>query len=145
MKIIESRGDGLVGIWWYTPSKDIIGVTKSIDDGVSDGDYIQYDDKQNHLTLWRKVIKDNYKEPVASKIISKGYKSFERGRVIYNLRTQCYEITCSKNLVNDLEFRKKIIDYFNLGSDRKDFVSLGHYYVAELTGNKFIDDLEYGL
>ena len=145
LKFIESHGDGLIGIWWYTPSKNIIGVSKPIDDGVIDNDYIQYSDKDNHLSLWRQVIKDNYTMPVADKIIAKGYKAFERGRVIYNIRTQCYEITCSKELVNDIEFRNKCIKYFNLTNDRKDFTALNHYYKYELTGNPALDNFEYGV
>ena len=145
MRLIESHGDGLIGIWWYTLSKEIIGVSKHVDEGVVDNNYIQYDDKDNHSSLWTQVIRNNYKEPNASKIISKGYKAFERGCVIYNILTQCYEITCSSELVNDRQFRHKIVEYFNLKSDRKDFVPLNHYHKYELTGNPTLDDLEYGI
>lgn len=144
MVILESRGDGLVGLWWYTPDKEIWGVSKSVDDGVNDGLYIHYDSKDNHLNQWSKVVKDNCKEN-AQEIINKGYKSFERGRVLYNVKTWSYEVTCSEKLVNDEEFKRKCIEYFNLKDEVVDFFALDHYYVASITGNPALDQFEYGI
>ena len=140
----ESRGDGLVGIWWYTGT-DIIGVSKPVDDAEIDGPYVQYSNTENHLTLWRKVINSNFSSTEADNIISKGYKSLERGRVIYDLRTRTYLVTCSNNVVNNIEFRKKIIAYFNLSDDRVDFEPLSHYRKVELTGNWALDNFGYSI
>ena len=142
--IKESRGDGLVGIWWYTGT-DIIGVAKSVDDGEIDGPYVQYSNTENHLTLWRKVINSNFSPIEAKDIIAKGYKYLERGRVIYDLRTRTYLVTCSNNLVNNIEFKNKIIPYFNLNSDRVDFEPLSHYRKIELTGNSELDNFKYSI
>lgn len=140
-----SRGDGFVGIWWYSNADNIRGVMKSVDDGVLDGMYIQYSDTENHLTLWHKVIEQNV-ENISERnaIINKGYKSLERGRVIYNTATMCYEVICSQALVNNLEFRRKIIEAYNLSGNRVEFEALHHYHTAELTGNPAVDEFEYG-
>ena len=142
--IKASRDSAFIGIWWYTDSGDIWAVIKPTDDGVLDGQYIQYSDKENHLTLWRKVVSDNVSDPkLAHDTISKGYKSLERGRVIYNTAKQCYEVICSDKLVKDTTFRNKIVDYFQLSGNRVEFESLNHYYKYELTGNPALDNFEY--
>lgn len=144
MEIIkESRTSGLVGIWWYTDTGDIWAFTKDIDHGYNDGNYIQYSGTENHSILWKKVVRQNVSNN-PDFTYSKGYKSLERGRVIYNLRTQCYEVTGSKEQLADREFREKCVDYFNLNNCRYDFVPLSHYYKAEITGNPSVDEFNYG-
>ena len=96
------------------------------------------------MTLWRKALElfvSNKKE--RDTYIKKGYKCLERGRVVYNIRTQSYEVICSVDLVNDLKFRKACKDYFKLNSCRVDFEALHHYHKMELTGNPAVDDLYY--
>lgn len=136
-----SLTSGLVGIWWIY-NDQVIADTKTLDDGYNDGDYISYDREKNHLTEWRRLVKDQLPEE-SNEIISQGYKSLERGRVIYNLRTMAYEVTCSDIVYHDLELRKLILDVFELNSCRRDFVVLQHYHVAKLTGNPALDSLEY--
>lgn len=137
-----SRGNAQVGIWWYTDDGRVIGVSKPTDSAELDGAYIQYSYKENHMTLWRKVITDNYKDN-HEEIISKGYKSLERGRVIYDCRTCCYEVTCSDALFYDKEFRSKILDYFDLRGNQIEFVKLNHYHKESLTGNPALDEFYY--
>lgn len=144
MKIFASRGEGLVGIWWYMPTNMIIGYSCSLENGYNDGNYIQYDNVKNHLNLWKQVVKDNTNnDNDFNDIYSKGYKSLERGRVIFNLRTQCYEILCSEKLFQNLEFRQNVINQFNLTGNRYEFIKCNHYYVCELTGNPELDNLYY--
>ena len=81
------------------------------------------------------------KKELQQSIIAKGYKSIERGRVIYNTATMVYEITCSQNLINNTDFRKNIVNYFNLSESRYEFVLLNHYHKIELTGNPAFDEL----
>ena len=144
-----SRGDGFIGIWWYTDEGEIWGVMKHPDDGVLSGPYVQYSDTENHLTLWSSVVKDNVNSNNkeikldAQKIINKGYKSLERGRVIYDTRTMCYVVVCSANLVNDTAFREAVVDYYQLAGNQIDFVQNDHYYKAELTGNLALDSFYY--
>ena len=72
--------------------------------------------------------------------------SLDRGRVVYNLRTQCYEVTCGDAVFNDIEKRKLLVDAFELSNCRYEFVNLGtHYHIAELTGNPALDEFEYGV
>lgn len=140
----EGRSSGFVGIWWYTDSYDIWGVLKDLDSGYNDNNYIQYSNIDNHMSLWRKIVKDNTTSlEEFNNIYNKGYKSLERGRVIYNLRTQSYEIICSQAIYKDPVFRSKCLDYFELNNCRYDFIPLSHYYKVELTGNPSLDKFNY--
>ena len=104
---------------------------------------IQYDLSKNHLSDWSKVVKDNFEnEDEAKEIISKGYKHFERGRVIFNILTLSYTVTCSEALKNNNDFREKVLSFFNLQNKRVDFEVLDHYYQYTKTGNPALDDFE---
>lgn len=144
MYLKSSRSNGQIGIWWYTDNKDIWAKLKPTDQGYLDGLYYKYDNTTNHLNAWKQVVTDNVEnKEEASKIISKGYKSLERGRVIYNTATQCYKVTCSKELVNDKEFRDKLVDVFNLSGNIVGFIAFSHYNKSELTGNPALGSFEY--
>lgn len=73
-------------------------------------------------------------------MIQKGFKSIERGRVIYNTAVQCYQVIYSKALFNDKQFRDDCIKAFNLSECRFEFEALSHYYKCELTGNSSVDE-----
>ena len=135
------RGDALVGIYWYTDDHRVIGLAEPVGDGLIDGEYIQYSGS-NHMQAWNLVVRDNISGFEADKIIKKGFKSLYRGRCIYSTMTPTYTVTCSEDLKDDLEFRQKIKDYFQLGSVRVTFVALDHYKnKLELTGNPAVDNL----
>ena len=136
-----SLTSGLVGIWWIY-NDQIIADMKTLDDGFDDGNYISYDKEKNHLSEWRRLVKEQVSDN-SDEVIAYGYKGLERGRVIYNLRTMAYEVTCSDAVYHDLEARKLIIDAFELNNCRRDFVILQHYHIAKLTGNPALDSLEY--
>jgi len=138
-----SLTSGLIGIWWVY-NDTVIADYKTLDDGYNDGNFINYDEKKNHATEWNKLIKEYFPEQ-AEEIIAFGYKGIERGRVIYNLRTQAYEVTCSQEVYKDSKQRKLIVDAFELNDCRYDFFVLRHYYVAKLTGNPALDQFEYGI
>lgn len=137
-----SRGNAQIGIWWYTDDKEVWAESCPTDDGELDGPYLQYSSSKNHMTLWSTVVMRNAKNN-ANSIIVKGYKSLERGRVIYNCRTACYEVTCSESLINDKEFRRSIIDHFDLKGNQIEFVKLNHYHKEELIGNLALDEFYY--
>lgn len=141
--IKASFTSGLVGIWWIY-NNQVIADVETIDEGYNDGDYINYDPQKNHQTEWRRLVKESLPEDEANKLIAKGYKCIERGRVIYNLRTHSYEVTCSEEVFKDWDKRQLIIDAFDLNTCRYDFIKLNHYYIAELTGNPELDRFEYG-
>lgn len=141
--IKASLTSGLIGIWWIY-NDTVIADYKTLDDGYNDGNFINYDEKKNHATEWNKLIKEYFPEQ-AEEIIALGYKGIERGRVIYNLRTQAYEVTCSQEVYKDSKQRKLIVDAFELNDCRYDFFALRHYYVAKLTGNPALDQFEYGI
>lgn len=137
----ESYKEGLVSIWWYTDSGEFWDCSKTLDDAVEDHGYLQYSTTENHLTLWRKVVTTHIQNKVEQEqLFNKGYKTLERGRVVFNIRTQCYEVICSKALINDMKFKNTCLDYFNLRGNRVDFEALNHYYKMDLTGNPAIDN-----
>ena len=142
--ITGARGGGLVSIWWYTDSKEFWDFSLPTDDGIEQYGYVQYSPTQNHMTLWRRAVREHIDDTdEQNKVISLGYKSFERGRIIYNVRTQCYEITCSNTLFQDPEFRSACVAYFNLSGNRYEFVKLDHYSKQSLTGNPALDAMYY--
>ena len=51
-----------------------------------------------------------------------------------------YEITCSAKMIHNMEFRKNIVNYYQLSENRYEFVQLNHYYKIELTGNPILDE-----
>ena len=139
-----SLTSGFIGIWWIC-GDDVIADMKTLDEGYNDGTFVNYDEFKNHSTEWRSIIKECYPNEAES-IISQGYKSLDRGRVVYNLRTQSYEVTCGEDVFNSIAKRKMIVDAFSLRDCRYDFVNVGtHYHIAPLTGNPALDALEYGV
>ncbi|MCM1226184.1 MAG: hypothetical protein NC320_02005 [Clostridium sp.] len=142
--ITASYKGGLISIWWYTDDGEFWDYSTTTDDAEEYSGYLQYSNTENHMTLWRDAVRKHISDPqIRKELIAKGYKSIERGRVIFNIRTQSYEIICSENLVNDSKFRKECVEYFNLSGNRYDFEALRHYGKRELTGNSAVDDLYY--
>ena len=145
MKIInESYKDGFVSIWWYTDNDEFWDFSKPFDDAEDDHGFLQYSITKNHFTLWREAVKNHItNKEQQDKIISKGYKSIERGRVVFNIRSQSYEIICSEKLCKDNNFRNKCVEYFNLTGNRYSFIPMNHYGKQELTGNPSLDSMYY--
>ena len=134
-----SLTSGYVGIWWIL-NDEVVADVVSLDDGYNNGSYIHYDEFKNHLTEWRRLMigfDAEYQIP-------KGYKSLERGRVVYNLRTMCYEIVCSEIVSKNIELIREIAEAFELTNCRYDIVVDTHYHIAEITGNPALDEFEYG-
>lgn len=143
MKLNESRRDGCVGFWWYTNNKQIIGTISTLDQAELDGIYYQYSRDKNHISVWREVVENQVKNrEEKEKLLKEGYKSIERGRVAYDIRSGSYTVFCSDSLINDKEFRNKVKNFYNLNQDMVDFEILKHYYVWKPTGNPVIDNFE---
>lgn len=142
--ITTSYKEGLISIWWYTDDGEFWDFSTTMNKAVESYGYLQYSIEENHLNLWRKAVNTFVKDiSKRNEIIARGYKSLERGRVIFNIRTQAYEIVCSKNLINNAAFRNTCVKYFNLSGNRYDFEALPHYEKQELTGNPELDDMYY--
>lgn len=138
-----SLTSGLVGIWWIYDDK-VLGDAVPLDAGYDDGRYIHYDDFKNHSTEWRRVLQDQLTDKF-NELYPKGFKCIERGRVVYNIRTQSYEILCSDAVAKNSNIIKLIVDAYDLNNCRYDVYPDHHYYVFELTGNPVIDNMEYGI
>jgi len=111
---------GCVGIWWFY---------------------------NNHI--------DKYDCPVDKGFVKNGYiRSFhnkgsdipgvESGEVVYDIRSQVYEIICSQELAKNTTAIKLIAEAFEISNLRYDVIPSSHYYVPNLTGNPALDDFDFG-
>lgn len=132
---------GNVGIWWIYNNK-VVGEYCPVDEGVNDRGYIQFSTINNHITQWESTIKDQL--PEAIDLISKGYRSIERGRVVYDIRSQVYEIICSQAIASDKNAINLIANEFNISNLRYDVIPSSHYYVPTYTGNPTLDNFDFG-
>ena len=141
--VTASKSNGLVSIWWYTDDREFWDFSTVQDAAVDCYGYLQYSDTKNHMNLWRTAVAKYVPAEDQESVLAKGYKSIERGRVVFNVRTQAFEIICSDALVNDVEFREQCIKHFNLQGCRYSFEALHHYGKQELTGNPAVDSMYY--
>ena len=135
-----SCGEGFIGIWWITNGHYVFGIEKPGDEGVIVGKYIQFDDRANHLNMWKKCVYNVFEGEKADTIYKLGYRGLERGRVIYDTMTQVYIITCSEKISKDKQAISAIKDFFNLTRCRVEIEVLNHYRKLPLTGNPAIDN-----
>lgn len=133
VKLNADRGDSYIGIWWWTGT-EIIGTRISPDDGVLDRNIIQPtpDITKNHFTEWNR-IKATAKNQ--EEVKNKSYKGLERGRVLYDTMTMCFIVTCSTAMFRDDNFRRAVIDFYNLQPGSTDFSANLHYYVYDENEN----------
>ena len=137
----EPTHEGNVGIWWFYNNK-VVGEYCPKSKGVIDGDCIQFSTEDNHMTKWKSVVEEQL--PEAINLIPLGYRSIERGRVVYNFRTQVYEITCSYLLASNKYAILKIAEAFNISDLRYDVVPMAHYSIPAYTGNPALDNFDWG-
>ena len=133
--------EGNVGIWWYYNDK-VVGEYCPVSEGIDDRGYIQFSKTDNHITKWESTIREQL--PEALNMLSKGYRSIERGRVVYNARSQVYEIICSQVIASDEIAINLIADAFDIADLRYDVIPSSQYYVPTLTGNPTLDNFDYG-
>jgi len=133
--------EGNVGIWWIYNDK-VIGEFCPVSGGVDDRGYIQFSTTENHITEWESVIEEQL--PEALDMIPKGYRSIECGRVVYNIRSQVYEIICSRAIASDENAIRLIAEAFDIADLRYDVIPSSHYHVPTYTGNPTLDNFDYG-
>ena len=144
IKTIESETSmptGNVGIWWFY-NDTVVGEYCPVDEGVDDRGYIQFSKTRNHMNTWEFVITQQL--PEAIDMIPKGYRSIERGRVVYNIRSQVFEIICSQAIASDENAIQRIAEEFEIADQRYDVIPSSHYYVPHLTGNPTLDNFDFG-
>lgn len=122
----EPSHEGNVGIWWYYNGK-VVGHYCSLSEGIDHWGYIQFSDAENHATLWDSTIEEQL--PEAIDLIPLGYKAIERGRVVYDARSQVYEIICSEKIASDSNAIQLIAEEFNISDLRYEVEPSTHYYV----------------
>ena len=132
---------GNVGIWWFYNNK-VVGDYCPVNEGINDRGYLQFSTTDNHITLWESTIKEQL--PEAVDLIPKGYRSIERGRVVYDIRSQVYEIICSQAIASDKNAINLIAKEFDIADLRYDVIPSSHYYVPTYTGNPTLDNFDYG-
>ena len=137
----EPLHNGNIGIWWYCNGK-VVGEYCPLSEGIEDRGYLQFSKTKNHITEWESVIKEQL--PEAIDMLPKGYRSIERGRVVYDPRAMVYEIICSVAIASDKKAIEEIANEFNIADLRYDVIPSSHYYVPTLTGNPTLDNFDYG-
>ena len=144
IRTVESESsvpEGNVGIWWFY-NDTVIGEYCPIEDAVDDRGYLQFSKTKNHITEWESTIKEQL--PEAVNLIPKGYRAIERGRVVYDIRSQVFEIICSHEIAEDENAIKLIAEEFSIANQRYDVIPSSHYYVPTLTGNPALDNFDFG-
>ena len=136
-----STHEGNVGIWWFY-NDQVVGDYCPMSEGVEDRGYIQFSKTDNHITRWETTIKEQL--PEAIDLIPKGYRSIERGRVVYDIRSQVYEIICSQAIAADNNAIRLIAEAFDITDLRYDVIPSSHYYVPTYTGNPTLDNYDWG-
>ena len=139
--IEQPSHEGNVGIWWFYNNK-VIGEYCPLSEAIEDRGYIQFSKTSNHITEWESTIREQL--PEAANLIPKGYRSIERGRVVYDPRAMVYEIICSQAIASDEAAISAIAKEFNIVDLRYDVIPSSHYYVPTLTGNLTLDNFDYG-
>lgn len=136
----ELPTQGYVGIWWFYNNK-VVGEYCPVDEGLDDRGYIQFSKTKNHITEWESTIKEQL--PEAIDLISRGYRSIERGRVVYDIKSQVFEIICSQEIAKDRNAIKLIAEEFEISNQRYDVIPSSHYYIPSLTGNPALDNFDF--
>lgn len=140
------KDEPFVGLWWLTEDQHIIGVTKPRCRGANKDGSIFYSKYKDHMTLWKTVLYSNMPTKEAKAIYNKGFRSLYRGHVNYNMKKDCYEIFCSRNIINNKAFRQKVVDRYKLDKVRYEFKTMYDYEEKlELTGNSYMDEFYYHL
>lgn len=139
--IEQPHHEGNVGIWWFYNNK-VIGEYCPLSDAIEDRGYMQFSKTRNHITEWESTIREQL--PEAVDLIPKGYRSIERGRVVYDPRAMVYEIICSQVVASDDAAISAIAKEFDIADLRYDVIPSSHYYVPTLTGNPALDNFDYG-
>lgn len=139
--IEQLHHEGNVGIWWFYNNK-VIGEYCPLSEAIEDRGYMQFSKTRNHITEWESTIKEQL--PEAIDLIPKGYRSIERGRVVYDPRAMVYEIICSQAIASDEAATSAIAKEFDIADLRYDIIPSSHYYVPTLMGNPTLDNFDYG-
>lgn len=122
--IEHSQHEGNVGVWWFYNNK-VIGEYCPLSDAVEDRGYMQFSKTKNHITEWEPTIREQL--PEAIDLISKGYRSIERGRVVYDPRAMVYEIICSQIIASDEAVISAIAKEFDIADLRYDVIRSYNY------------------
>ena len=133
----QITSEGYVAIWWYDDVQDkIIGAKCLVSEGVEDRGYVQYSKVANHMNLWKAVVEEDIDDNRKQKLLNSSYRSLERGRVVFDIKTQCYQIICSSVIASDEKVIKLIAEECNLLDKQVMVIPNVHY------DNDAIDMLE---
>ena len=123
IKTIESETfmpTGNVGIWWFY-NNTVVGEYCPVDKG-----YVK-----NGCSKYKAQMKSDL-------------PGVESGEVVYDIRSQVFEIICSQTIASDENAIKKIAEEFEIADQRYDVIPSSYYYVPSLTGNPALDNFDFG-
>jgi hypothetical protein len=118
-----------VGIFWFIqePGKvpTLLGSGAAIGDGKPYGEYINYPGE--HSEYWLEI---NPRLPPF--FLHCGPKDWPRGRVIYNTKTQRFDVNLNEQLQTP-KLEAEILTYFNLPAAKTSFASDSYYADVRFT------------
>lgn len=123
IQTIESESSmptGNVGIWWFYDNT-VVGEYCPVDKGYVENGHSKF------ITQMKSDL-----------------PGVESGEVVYDIRSQVFEIICSQTIASDENIVKKIAEEFEIADQRYDVIPSSHYYVPSLTGNPTLDNFDFG-
>ncbi len=123
IQTIESESSmptGNVGIWWFYDNT-VVGEYCPVDEGYVENGCIKF------ITQMKSDLPE-----------------VEYGEVVYDIRSQVFEIICSQTIASDKNAIRKIVEEFEISDQRYDVIPSSHYYVPTLTGNPTLDNFDFG-
>lgn len=114
-----STSTGNVGIWRFYDN-NVVGEHCPVDEGYVENGCIKF------------ITQMNSDLPGA-----------ESGAVIYDIRSQVFEIICSQTIASDENAIQRIAEKFEIVGQRYDVIPSSHYYVPTLTGNPALDNFDF--
>ena len=122
IRTVESESSvptGNVGIWWFY-NDTVEKYSCPLDRGYPKNGYIKFISQ-----------------------MKSDLPGVESGEVVYNIRSQVFEIICSQEIAEDENAIKLIAKEFDISDQRYDVIPSSHYYVPTLTGNPALDNFDF--
>lgn len=119
----KDYGDSFVGIFWVTGDNTVIPISCPVNRGRNDGVEISMQGV-SHQTSFLDALKKWAAPSVPDGgMLELKYYQFERGRVVYDLKTSSYIVTMSPSLKDDAEAILNIVKAFHLHEETTVFTT----------------------
>lgn len=106
--IYGASNSRLLAVFWYIDG-EFFGIEDTLqgDSVIQYGDYLQLD--ADHFAEWP-FLRSVYNLPEVD------YTYYPRGRILFNIKIHKFIVVGSKEIVEDLQVQRKLLDYYGLPS-----------------------------